>query len=134
MNLGFETETIEFKKTTGELRESIVSITSMLNKHGYGTVYYGVLDNGKIKGQEIGNRTLREISQAIANYIKPQIIPNITLELLDNKNVIKVVVNGYDKPYSALMVNTIFARLMRIEKCRPINCVFLCVTLKRMMR
>lgn len=101
MNLGFETETIEFKKTTGELRESIVSIASMLNKHGYGTVYYGVLDNGEIKGQEIGNRTLRDISQAIANYIKPQIIPTITLELLNNKNVIKVVVNGYDKPYSA---------------------------------
>ena len=73
----------------------------MLNKHGYGTVYYGVQDNGEIKGQDIGNRTLREISQAIANYIKPQIIPTITLELLDNKNVIKVVSKGYEKPYSA---------------------------------
>jgi predicted HTH transcriptional regulator len=101
MNLGFESETIEFKKTTGELRESIISIASMLNKHGYGTVYYGVQDNGEIKGQDIGNRTLREISQAIANYIKPQIIPTITLELLDNKNVIKVVSKGYEKPYSA---------------------------------
>ena len=101
MNLGFETESIEFKKTTGELRESIISIASMLNKHGYGTVYYGVKDDGEVKGQEIGNRTLREISQAIANYIKPQIIPTITLELLDNKNVIKVVAKGYEKPYSA---------------------------------
>lgn len=101
MNLGFESETIKFKKTTGELRESIISIASMLNKHGYGTVYYGVQDNGEIKGQDIGNRTLREISQAIANYIKPQIIPTITLEFLDNKNVIKVVSKGYEKPYSA---------------------------------
>lgn len=101
MNLGFETEIVEFKKTTGELKESIISIASMLNKHGYGTIYYGVLDNGEVKGQEIGNRTLREISLAIANYIKPQIIPTITLELLDNKNVVKVVVNGSDKPYSA---------------------------------
>lgn len=101
MNFGFETETVEFKNTTGELRESMLSIAAMLNKHGYGVVYFGINDNGEVKGQEIGNRTLREISQAIANYIKPQIIPTITLELFDEKNVIKVSVCGTDKPYSA---------------------------------
>ena len=101
MNLGYESETIEFKKTTGELKESLMSIAAMLNKHGYGTVYFGIKDDGEVKGQEIGNRTLREISQAIANYIKPQIIPTITLELLDEKNVVKVSVKGNDKPYSA---------------------------------
>ena len=31
-NLGKETETIEFKKTTGELKEGMVSISSILNK------------------------------------------------------------------------------------------------------
>ena len=36
MNIGVETEKIEFKKTTGELREGITSLASMLNKNGYG--------------------------------------------------------------------------------------------------
>lgn len=75
MNIGIETESIEFKKSTSELKEGIISLSSMLNKNGYGTLYFGVKDNGDIVGQQIGDRTLREISQAIGNYIKPQIIP-----------------------------------------------------------
>lgn len=51
----------------------------MLNKNGYGVLYFGVKDNGDVVGQQIGDRTLREISQAIANFIKPQIIPTIEL-------------------------------------------------------
>ncbi len=101
MNIGVETEKIEFKKTTGELREGITSLASMLNKHGYGVLYFGVKDNGDVVGQQIGDRTLREISQAIANYIKPQVIPTIEHELVDDKNVIKVEVRGAEKPYSA---------------------------------
>lgn len=101
MNIGAETETVEFKKSTGELREGIVSICSMLNKNGYGTLYFGVKDNGDIVGQQIGDRTLREVSQGIANYLKPQIIPTITLELMDERNVIRVYAAGNNIPYSA---------------------------------
>lgn len=101
MNLGIETETIEFKKTTGELKEGIVSISSMLNKHGYGTLYFGIKNDGTVMGQEIGNQTLRDISQMIATSIKPQIIPTISLELIEDKNVIKVEASGYEQPYSA---------------------------------
>lgn len=34
MNLGTETEKLEFKKSTSELKEGIISLSSMLNKHG----------------------------------------------------------------------------------------------------
>ncbi|MCM1126889.1 MAG: putative DNA binding domain-containing protein [Lachnospiraceae bacterium] len=101
MNLGMETELVEFKKTTGELKEGIVSLASMLNKNGKGTLYFGVRNDGEILGQQIGDRTLREISQGIANAIKPQIIPTIIMELCDDKNVIKVTAEGEEKPYSA---------------------------------
>lgn len=37
-----ENEYIEFKKTTGELNEAIVSIASILNKHRKGKVYFGL--------------------------------------------------------------------------------------------
>lgn len=101
MNIGVETEKLEFKKTTGELKEGIVSLASMLNKNGYGVLYFGVKDNGEVIGQQIGERTLREISQAIANFIKPQIIPTIEHELVDDRDIIKIEVNGSEKPYSA---------------------------------
>lgn len=101
MILGTETECIEFKKTTGELKEAMVSLASMLNKNGYGTLYFGIRDDGFIVGQQIGDRTLREISQAIANFIKPQVIPTISIEYLDDRNVVKVVVRGTERPYSA---------------------------------
>ena len=77
MNLGMETELVEFKKTTGELKEGLISIASMLNKNGKGTLYFGVRNDGEIIGQQIGDRTMREISQGIANAIKPQVIPTI---------------------------------------------------------
>lgn len=45
MNLGKETETLEFEKTTGEMKEAMISISSILNKHGIGTLYFGVKGN-----------------------------------------------------------------------------------------
>ena len=37
MNLGIETEVLEFKKSTSQLKDSMDDICAMLNKHGYGT-------------------------------------------------------------------------------------------------
>lgn len=101
MTFGYETETTEFKKSTGELKEAIISLSSMLNKHSHGTVYFGVRNDGTIVGQKIGDRTLRDVSQMVANSIKPQIIPTITLEFTDDCNVIKLEASGNEKPYSA---------------------------------
>ena len=101
MNIGIETELVEFKKTTGELKEGIVSLASMLNKNGKGILYFGVRNDGEVVGQQIGDRTMREISQGIAHAIRPQIIPTIIMELCDDKNVIKVTATGDERPYSA---------------------------------
>lgn len=81
--------------------ETIISLASMLNKTGKGTLYFGVRNNGEIVGQQIGDRTMREISQGIANAIKPQIIPTIIMELCDDKNIIKVTAEGDEKTYSS---------------------------------
>ena len=74
LNLGHETETTEFKKSTGELKEGIISLSSMLNKHSDGTVYFGVKNNGDVIGQEIGDRTLRDVSQMVAYKDFPVIL------------------------------------------------------------
>ena len=43
MNLGMETEKVEFKKSTSEIIEGVISLSAMLNKHGEGTVGSGVV-------------------------------------------------------------------------------------------
>ena len=63
MNIGKESERVEFKKSTGELKEGIISLSSMLNKHGACDLFFGVKNNGDVIGQEIGESTLRDISQ-----------------------------------------------------------------------
>ncbi len=53
-NINFlENEVIEFKKTTGKLKECIISIVSILNKHQSGKLYFGIKDNGEIIGQDV---------------------------------------------------------------------------------
>ncbi len=101
VNLGKETETIEFKKTTGEIKEGMVSISSILNKHKVGTLFFGVKPNGNVTGQDVSESSLRDVSRAIYESIRPQIYPVITEEVLDGKHVIKVEFNGNDVPYSA---------------------------------
>ena len=69
----------------------------MLNKNGYGILYFGVKDNGDVVGQQMGDSPFREISRTIENFIKPQIIPTIEHKLIDDKNVIKIEVRGSEK-------------------------------------
>lgn len=102
MNLGLESEKIEFKKSTSELVEGVISISAMLNKHGEATLYFGVKNNGDVIGQvDLNENTLRDVSRKIAEGIKPQVIPNIALELIEDKKIIKVYVKGDNVPYSA---------------------------------
>lgn len=96
-----ENEFTEFKKTTGELKEGIISLASMLNKSGYGTVYFGIKNNGEVSGQQIGDQTTQDISREIKNRLKPRITPTIKILDFDGKKVISVYAQGEDVPYSA---------------------------------
>ena len=101
VNSGKESKKLEFKKSTGELKEGMVSISSILNKHGVGTLYFGVKPSGDIVGQMSSESSLRDVSRAIYETIRPQIYPVIKEEVLDDLHVIKVEFNGNDRPYSA---------------------------------
>jgi len=52
-----ESETREFKKSTSELKEAVISIAAMLNKHGRGEVYFGI----KNDGSQQANRQARKL-------------------------------------------------------------------------
>jgi len=101
MRFGKENEKLEFKRSTAELKEGIISMVAMLNKHGGGELYFGVRNNGTPAGMGISEKTLRDISQAIANHIEPQIYPKINEVFIAGKPCIHVVFVGDVQPYYA---------------------------------
>ncbi|MBQ7246852.1 MAG: putative DNA binding domain-containing protein [Lachnospiraceae bacterium] len=96
-----ESETVEFKKTTSELKEGVISLASMLNKSGTGALYFGVKNDGTISGLEIGQSTTSDIARAIKEHLKPAVIPSIEIINEDDKQIIYVKAQGTDTPYSA---------------------------------
>ena len=70
-----ECETIEFKKSLSELKEGLVSIVAILNKHGSGELWFGVRNDGVSVGLNATTKTLRDVSQAISAHIEPKIFP-----------------------------------------------------------
>ena len=101
MNLGIESETLEFKKTTGEIDRAMDNIASMLNKHGHGTLYFGVSPDGEVTGQQVSASSLDDVAKKIKMAIKPMIYTEIRKEVLDGKDVIRVDFSGTEKPYSS---------------------------------
>lgn len=99
--LGEETEQVEFKKSTGELKEAVISMAAILNKHQSGKIYFGVKNDGTVIGQEINDTTLRTISQTIGNHLRPAIYPTITKKQYGNRTVVLVEFSGTQCPYLA---------------------------------
>ncbi len=65
INSDTETDTIEFKKTTGQLERGMETLCAFLNGNG-GTVLFGVTDEGRIVGQDLAGRTKETIAEAIS--------------------------------------------------------------------
>ena len=72
-----ESETLELKKSTSEMKEAIISIAAILNKHQKGELYFGVKNNGEVVGQTVTEKTIRDISKSISDNIEPKIFPKI---------------------------------------------------------
>ena len=96
-----EDEFNEFKRTTGELNEAMVSISSILNKHRKGRIYFGLKNDGAPAKFTITDSTERDVSRKIYEAIRPQIIPTISIDTVDGSEVIVVEFQGDDVPYSA---------------------------------
>lgn len=101
MNLGRETETVEFKKSTGEAKEAMNDIAAILNKHGEGVLYFGVKPNGDVCGQEIGSLTLDDVARICKGAIQPAIYPTIREESIGGLPCVVVRFSGVERPYSS---------------------------------
>lgn len=104
VNIGPETETIEYKKSTGEMKEAMISIAAILNKHKKGVLYFGVKNDGTVIGQVITDESLRKVSQAIGNHITPAIYPEIKAVRIGERECIQVDFEGNRQPYLAYSI------------------------------
>ena len=89
-----ESETMEFKRTTGQLTEGIKAVCAILNGMLPGLVLFGVEDNGRVIGQEVSTRTHEQIANELRR-IEPPTFPEIeTVDIDLGKSVIVLRVPG----------------------------------------
>jgi ATP-dependent DNA helicase RecG len=95
-----ESETLEFKRSTGERREAARTLCAMLNHQG-GQVLFGIETDGRVVGQQVSDRTLEEVAQELRE-IDPPTFPTIDRVHLGNgREVLVVSVSaGQNRPYS----------------------------------
>lgn len=86
-----ESETVEFKTSTGEWKEIIETISAFSNTQG-GRIIIGVSKSGQSFGVEIGKGTLECLANRISQSIDPKIHPRITTERINNKQIIIISV------------------------------------------
>ena len=96
-----ESETVELKKSLAELKEGLVSVAAILNKHGAGELWFGIAPSGKPEGLDVTEKTLRDLSQAIAAHIEPKIYPQISTQTVAGKTCIHLRFDGQNAPYFA---------------------------------
>ena len=94
-----ESETLEFKATTGTQREAAATVCAMLNQRG-GHVLFGVTPQGAVVGQSIGDRTIEDVSAEIQR-IDPPAFPEIErIQVSANREVTAVrIAPGSSQPY-----------------------------------
>lgn len=96
-----ESETVELKKSLAELKEGLISIAAILNKHRSGELWFGVAPNGQAVGLEISDKTLRDVSQTIGAHIEPRIFPQVEQQTRDGKHCLRIRFDGQHPPYFA---------------------------------
>src|SRR3990172_8551416 len=95
-----ESETLEFKRSTGERREATRTLCAML-KHRGGGVLFGVEADGRVVGQQVSDHTIEEVAQELRE-IDPPAFPTIERVPLGNGREVLVVSvpTGQNRPYS----------------------------------
>ena len=96
-----ESETLEFKNSTGSISSGMQTACAFLNSDRGGTIIFGIKDNGQIIGQEVTDKTLKEIAVEL-NKIEPRTKIKIEyIKIENNRQVIVFRVNpGEDAPYT----------------------------------
>lgn len=90
-----ETRILEFKET---ITNTFLKTVSAFSNYDGGTIFFGVDDDGNIKGLPDVKQACLDIENKINDSISPQ--PNYTLEIQNKDQTIKLTVkSGLQKPY-----------------------------------
>ena len=90
-----ETRTSEFKET---VTNTFLKTVSAFSNYDGGTIFFGIDDDGNVKGLPDVKQACLDIENKINDSISPQ--PNYTLEIQNNDQTIKLTVKcGLQKPY-----------------------------------
>ena len=90
-----ETRILEFKES---ITNTFLKTVSAFSNYEGGTIYFGIDDEGKIKGLPDVKQACLDIENKINDSISPQ--PNYMLEIQNNNRTIKLTVqSGLQKPY-----------------------------------
>ncbi|MYB35179.1 MAG: ATP-binding protein [Gammaproteobacteria bacterium] len=97
-----ESETLEFKASTGMRNEAAKTVCAMLNQRG-GHVLFGVSPDCQVVGQQVSDRTIEQLSAQIMR-IEPPAFPEINrIPLSGSLEIISVwVPPGTAQPYQYL--------------------------------
>lgn len=88
-----EGESIEFKRSTGEMKEAMQTLCAFLNGNG-GTLIFGIRPDGTAEGQDVSDKTLREIAQATDRF-EPAVHFSIRRGKVETRReIIAISVNG----------------------------------------
>jgi len=109
-----ESETIEFKKSPSESKEIIKTISAFANTKG-GRIFVGVSNSGKALSVEIGKDTVERLVNQITQNTDPKVHPHITVEKIDEKQIIIVKVKessdhlvlAFGRPYKRVGKSTL---------------------------
>ena len=95
-----ESETMEFKTTTGTRRKAATTVCAFLNQGG-GQVLFGVTPDGAVAGQQVSERTIEELSTEL-QQIDPPAFPRVERVPVDSGREVIVVSTdqGASRPYS----------------------------------
>jgi len=97
-----ESDTLEFKSSTGSLSAGMQTVCAFLNSDRGGTIVFGIKDDGKIVGQDVTDKTRKEIAaelKKIEPHAKAIDIEYVPIE--DKRQAIVMRVGyGENAPYT----------------------------------
>ena len=92
-----ESQTLELKKSTGELKDAMHTACAFLNSDG-GWLIFGVTpDSLRIVGQKVTDNTRREIAQALASLEPAVDVSAEYIDVPDSKTGNQIVAIHFDR-------------------------------------
>jgi len=95
-----ESEILELKKSTAQLRRAAETLCGMLNGNG-GIVLIGVTPSGRVAGQVISDKTLRDVADVLSRFEPPAVVNQARIDIGDGKKVLvlEALPNPELRPY-----------------------------------